>query len=155
MQANYSEAELLTFISKVRKRKKIRRRSFKPSKSMKLGIFTFYSCSDSKEMYKKACCTCRVVVLPLQPIPFFWRCGIFKGDVTRDNSQRRVLAQHRNETKRCRNNVISSLEPSVGASGHQSIFGFNGTFVTDKYSDFFTWLSNLQHIPLFLPRYQE
>ena len=35
-------------------------------------------------------------------------------------------------SKQCRNNVISSLEPSVGASGHQSTFGFNGTFVTDK-----------------------
>ena len=70
----------------------------------------------------------------------FWRCDIFKGDVTRDNLQRRVLAQHRVQmleqccslSKRCRNNVISYLKPSVGASGHQSTFTFNGTFVRDK-----------------------
>ena len=37
---------------------------------MKLGFFTSQSCSDAKEMYKQACCTCRVVVLPIQPIPF-------------------------------------------------------------------------------------
>ena len=69
-----------------------------------------------------------------------WRCDIFKGDVTRDNLQRRVLAQHRVQmleqccslSKRCRNNVISYLKPSVGASGHQSTFTFNGTFVRDK-----------------------
>ena len=69
-----------------------------------------------------------------------WRCDIFKGDVTRDNLQRRVFAQHRVQmleqccslSKRCRNNVISYLKPSVGASGHQSTFTFNGTFVRDK-----------------------
>ena len=37
---------------------------------MKLGFFTSQSGSDAKEMYKQACCTCRVVVLPIQPIPF-------------------------------------------------------------------------------------
>ena len=40
-------------------------------KNVKLGIFTSSSCSDSKKMYKKACCKCRVVVLPIQPIAFF------------------------------------------------------------------------------------
>ena len=39
MQANYSEAELLTFISKFRKRKKIRRRSFKSSKKRETRHF--------------------------------------------------------------------------------------------------------------------
>ena len=37
---------------------------------MKLGIFTPYSCSDDKEMYKKAWCTCKVVVLRNKPIAF-------------------------------------------------------------------------------------
>ena len=31
--------------------------------NVKLGIFTSKSCSDGKEMYKKAWCTCKVVVL--------------------------------------------------------------------------------------------
>ena len=32
--------------------------------------FTSQLCRDSKEMYKKACCTCRVVVLLIKPIAF-------------------------------------------------------------------------------------
>ena len=39
MQANYSEVELLTFISKFRKRRKIRRRSFKPSEKSETRHF--------------------------------------------------------------------------------------------------------------------
>ena len=42
-----------------------------PPKKVKLGIFTSQSCSDDEEMLKKACCKCRVVVLPIQPIAFF------------------------------------------------------------------------------------
>ena len=33
-----------------------------PPKNVKLGIFTSSSCSDGKDMYKKACCTYRVVI---------------------------------------------------------------------------------------------
>ena len=33
-------------------------------------MFTYWSYSDSKEIYKKGCYTCKVVVLPCQPIPF-------------------------------------------------------------------------------------
>ena len=36
-----------------------------PPQNMKLGIFTSKSCSDGKEMYKKAWCTCKVVVLSI------------------------------------------------------------------------------------------
>ena len=39
MQPNYSEVELLTFISKFRKRRKIRRRSFKPSEKSETRHF--------------------------------------------------------------------------------------------------------------------
>ena len=34
-------------------------------KNVKLGTFTWKSCSDSKEMYKKAWCTCKVVGSPI------------------------------------------------------------------------------------------
>ena len=38
---------------------------------MELGILTSQSCSDGKEMYKKkACCSCKVVVLQIKPINF-------------------------------------------------------------------------------------
>ena len=35
----------------------------RPPQNLKFGIFTSLSCSDGKEMYKKAWCTCKVVVL--------------------------------------------------------------------------------------------
>ena len=38
--------------------------------SGKLALRGSYSCSDGKEMYKKACCTSRIVVLPIQTIAF-------------------------------------------------------------------------------------
>ena len=38
--------------------------------NVKLGIITPYLWSDGKEMYKKAWCTCRVVVLLIKPIAF-------------------------------------------------------------------------------------
>ena len=41
------------------------------SQNVKLGILMWQSCSDGKEMYKKAWCTCQVVVLPYQAICFF------------------------------------------------------------------------------------
>ena len=37
---------------------------------MKSGIFTSFSRSDGKEMYKKVCCTCKVVVLPNESVVF-------------------------------------------------------------------------------------
>ena len=38
---------------------------------MKLGIFISQSCSDGREMYKKVCCTCKVVVLLFETYCFF------------------------------------------------------------------------------------
>ena len=35
---------------------------------MKLGSFTLQSCSDGKEMFKKALCRCKVVVLQSKPM---------------------------------------------------------------------------------------
>ena len=35
-----------------------------------LGIFTSKSCKNGKEMNKKVCCTCKVVVLLIKPIVF-------------------------------------------------------------------------------------
>ena len=139
MQANYSEAELLTFISKFRKRKEIRRRSFKSSKKRETRHFHVVVLQRQQRNLQKSMLHVQLLFY-LFNLLLFWRCGIFKGDVTRDNSQRRFWAQHRVQmleqccslSKWCRNNVVSSLEPSVGVSGHQSTFGFNGTFVTDK-----------------------
>ena len=37
---------------------------------MKSGIFTSLSRSDDKEMYKKVCCTCKVVVLLNESVVF-------------------------------------------------------------------------------------
>ena len=42
-----------------------------PLHNVKLGIFTSWSCSDGKEMYKKAWCTCKMVVLLIKSIAFF------------------------------------------------------------------------------------
>ena len=39
--------------------------------NVKLGIFTSLSCCDCKEMYKKALCSCKVVVLPIKTNCFF------------------------------------------------------------------------------------
>ena len=39
--------------------------------NVKLGIFMSYSCSDGKEMYKKAWCTCKVIVLLIQTYCLF------------------------------------------------------------------------------------
>ena len=139
MQPNYSEAELLTFISKFRKRRKILRRSFKPSEKSETRHFYVVVVQRRQRKVKKHAASVELLFC-LFNLLLFWRCDIFKADVTRDNLQRRVLAQHRVQmleqccslSKRCRNNVISYLKPSVGASGHQSTFTFNGTFVRDK-----------------------
>ena len=42
----------------------------RPSQNVKLGIFTGSLAVDGKEMYKKAWCTCKVVVLPCQAIAY-------------------------------------------------------------------------------------
>lgn len=49
-----------------RKRKLLSCVQIQEAKSVKLGIFTSYSCNDSREMYQKGWCTCGVVVLPTQ-----------------------------------------------------------------------------------------
>ena len=41
----------------------MRRRFLTFSIIVTLGNFTSYLCSDGKEMYKKVCCTCKVVVI--------------------------------------------------------------------------------------------
>ena len=139
MQAN--------FISKFRKRRKIRRRSFKPSKKSETRHFYVVVVQRRQRNVKKHDASVELFFCLFNLLLFFrsrsrrrCRCGIFKRDVARDNSQRRFLAEHSVQmmeqccslSKQCCNNVISSLEPSVGASGHRSTFGFNGTFVTDK-----------------------
>ena len=43
---------------------------FTPSQNVKLGIFTGSRAVNGKEMYKKAWCTCKVVVLPCQAITY-------------------------------------------------------------------------------------
>ena len=42
-------------------------------KTLKFGHFMSWSYSGGREMYKKAWCTCSIVVLPTKPIAF-WRC---------------------------------------------------------------------------------
>ena len=42
--------------------------------SRKKGNFMSYSCSDGKEIYKKAWCTCREFLSPLLDLLLFWRC---------------------------------------------------------------------------------
>ena len=44
--------------------------SLRLSQNVKLGIFIWQSCSDSKEMYKKVWCTCKVVVCLIKPLLF-------------------------------------------------------------------------------------
>ena len=41
-----------------------------PLYNVKLGIFTSWSCSDGKEMYKKTWCTWKMVVLVVKPVVF-------------------------------------------------------------------------------------
>ena len=38
---------------------------YRPGQNVKLGSFTLQSCSDGKEMFKRAWCRCKVVVLPI------------------------------------------------------------------------------------------
>ena len=70
MQANSSGAEFLSTISKFMKRINFVAACLRPSQNVKLGIFTGSRAVDGKEMYKKARCTCKVVVLPCQTIAY-------------------------------------------------------------------------------------
>ena len=70
MQANSSGAEFLLTISKFMKRMNFVIACLRPSQNVKLGIFTGSRAVDGKEMYKKAWCTCKVVVLPCQAIAY-------------------------------------------------------------------------------------
>ena len=70
MQANSSGAEFLSTICKFMKRMNFVIACLRPSQNMKLGIFTGSRAVNGKEMYKKAWCTCKVVVLPCQAIAY-------------------------------------------------------------------------------------
>ena len=62
-------SELFWTISKFMKRKWILSIAcLRPSQNVKFGIFTSSRAVDSKEMYKKAWCTCKVVVVPCQAV---------------------------------------------------------------------------------------
>ena len=62
--------QFLLTISKFMKRMNFVIACLRPSQNVKLGIFTVRSAVDGKEMYKKAWCTCKVVVLPCQAIAY-------------------------------------------------------------------------------------
>ena len=76
MQANSSGAEFLSTIheenepSTFMKRMNFVIACLRPTQNVKLGIFTDSRAVDGKEMYKKALCTCKVVVLPYQAITY-------------------------------------------------------------------------------------
>ena len=62
----FSGVEFQKPVSKYRKRKsKSVSCAFVLHKKVRIGIFTSYSCGDGIEMYKKAWCACKVVVLPI------------------------------------------------------------------------------------------
>ena len=50
--------------------KRVTSPSWGPPPPCKQALRGSYSCSDGKEMYKRTCCTCRIVVLPIQTIAF-------------------------------------------------------------------------------------
>ena len=74
MQANSSGAEFLLTISKFMKRMNFVIACLRPSQNLKFGIFTSSRVVDGNEMYKKASCTCKVIVLPCETFAFltFW-----------------------------------------------------------------------------------
>ena len=59
-----------SWISKFMKRMNFVIACLRPSQNVKLGIFTGSRAVDGKEMYKKAWCTCKVVVLPCQAVSY-------------------------------------------------------------------------------------
>ena len=70
MYATSPRVEFLRTLSKLRKGKKFLVACLRPPSNMKLGIFTSSPCCGGNEMYKKERCTCKVIVLPIQPISF-------------------------------------------------------------------------------------
>ena len=70
MQANSSGAEFVSTISKFMKAMNFVTACLRPSQNVKLGIFKGSRAVDGKEMYKKAWCTCKVVVLSCQAIAY-------------------------------------------------------------------------------------
>ena len=74
MQVNSSRAEFLSAISKFTKRMNFVIAFLRPSQNVKSGIFTGSSAVNGKEMYKKAWCTCKVVVLPCQATAYLTFC---------------------------------------------------------------------------------
>ena len=70
IQANSSGAEFVSTISKFMRKMNFVTTCLRPSQNVKLGIFTGSRAVDGKEMYKKAWCTCKVVVLPCQAIVY-------------------------------------------------------------------------------------
>ena len=70
MQANSSGAEFLSTIPNFMKTMNFVIACLRPTQNVKLGIFTDSRAVDGKEMYKKALCTCKVVVLPYQAITY-------------------------------------------------------------------------------------
>ena len=73
MQANYSGAEFLQpYPIKFMKRMNFVIACLRPSKNVKLGIFTVVVQLTAKKCTKKARCTRKVVVLPCQAIAYIY-----------------------------------------------------------------------------------
>ena len=70
IQANSSGAEFVSTISKFMRKMNFVTICLRPSQNVKWGIITGSRAVDGKEMYKKAWCTCKVVVLPCQAIVY-------------------------------------------------------------------------------------
>ena len=70
MQANFLGVFLLGSALKFREWRKIRGRLFTSSIKSEMSHYPSWSCSDGKEMYKKAWCTCNNVVFLIKPIAF-------------------------------------------------------------------------------------
>ena len=70
MQAISSGAEFLSTTSKFMKTVNFVIACLCPAQNVKLGIFTGSRAVGRKEMYKKAWCTCKVVVFPCQAIAY-------------------------------------------------------------------------------------
>ena len=68
------ELNFYSTISKFMKRMNFVIACLRPSQNVKLGIFTGSRAVDGKEMYKKAWCTCKVVVLPCQATAYLTFC---------------------------------------------------------------------------------
>ena len=70
MQANILGVYFLGSALKFREWEKIRGRLFTSSIKSEMSHYPSWSCSDGKEMYKKAWCTCNNVVFLIKPIAF-------------------------------------------------------------------------------------